>query len=350
MRKFKGRGHYPRIMNVIIFSRGREKQLLKTLKYMNQKNINTLVFHNSPKPLGNLEQLSNIRYVLAQMPISGRFRLASEYIENNENYIICSDDEIFTCSSLAKSDEILNCNTLVTSVVIPAIGVAIGKKGFHISSAYASMRGYNNLGNRLENRLDYHFNQRVGLSSYQGAMYRAVNGVHMKELLTLMGKMENISTPYVYEIIAEIYLTYAGQTSSIDESGWIRNWIEEPIHDKNWDRDIYFSDWWTEPKYATEVRSFRNEMKSFIQVGHNQRSEELFWAKVLDGRALLENREKSQIKKHNWRRYIFRKLIYSFYRKVPRRIRGRLLEIALHKSGLTQNTRDIANGVLQVLT
>ena len=317
---------------------------------MNQKNIHTLVFHNSPKSLGNLEQLSNIQYFLAQIPISGRFRLASEYIENDENYIICSDDEIFTSSSLAKSDEILNCNALVTSVVIPAIGVAIGRKGFYISPAYASMRGYNNLGNQLENRLDYHFNQRVGLSSYQGAMYRAVKGVHMKELLTLMGKMENISTPYVYEIIAEIYLTYAGQTSSIDESGWVRNWIEEPIHDKNWNRNLYFSDWWTEPKYATEVRSFRNDMKSFILVRHDQRREELFWAKVLDGRTLLENREKLQIKQHNLGRYIFRKLTYSFYRKVPKKIRGRLLNGALHNSGLTQDTREIASGVLQVLT
>jgi hypothetical protein len=336
-------------MKVIIFSRGREKQLLKTIKYMNQKNIHTLVFHNSPKPLQNLEQFANIHYHLAEIPISGRFRLAADYIEEDENYIICSDDEIFTSSSLGRSDTILNGNALVASVAIPAIGVTIGKNGFYISPAYANMRGYNNLENLVEKRFDYHFTQRVGLSSFQGAMYRAVKGVHMKELLMLMAKMENISTPYVYEIVAEIYLTYAGQAISICEGGWVRNWIEKPVNDNNWDRNLYFSNWWTNPNYVTEVIFFRKHMKSFIPTRDEPRREEIFWAQVLDGRSLLENREKSQMKKHNWGRYLMKELVYLFYQNLPRKIQDRLLRRALHKSGLIQDTHEIANGVLQVL-
>jgi hypothetical protein len=336
-------------MKVLIFSRGREKQLLKTIKYMNQKNIHTLVFHNSPKPLQNLEKFENIHYRLAQIPISGRFRLAADYIEEDENYIICSDDEIFTSSSLGRSDAILKGNASLASVVIPAIGLTIGRKGFYISPAYANMGAYNNLENKVENRFNYHFTQRVGLSSYQGAMYRAVKGVHMKELLTLMAKMENVSTPYVYEIVAEIYLTHAGQATSTYESGWVRNWIKKPVNDKNWDRNLYFSDWWTNPIYLTEVGLFRNHMKSFIPAKDEPRKEEIFWAQVLDGRALLENREKSKIKKYNWGRYVIRKLVYLFYQNLPIKIQDRLLSRAIQKSGLTQDAREIANGVLQVL-
>jgi hypothetical protein len=180
-------------------------------------------------------------------------------------------------------------------------------------------------------------------------MYRAVKGVHMKELLMLMAKMENISTPYVYEIVAEIYLTYAGQAISICEGGWVRNWIEKPVNDNNWDRNLYFSNWWTNPNYVTEVIFFRKHMKSFIPTRDEPRREEIFWAQVLDGRSLLENREKSQMKKHNWGRYLMKELVYLFYQNLPRKIQDRLLRRALHKSGLIQDTHEIANGVLQVL-
>jgi hypothetical protein len=336
-------------MKVIIFSRGRESQLLKTLDYMNQRNIQTLVFHNSAKPLRNLDRLSNIQYFLAEIPIGGRFRLASEYIDENTNYIIGSDDEFFCPSSLVRSEKLLNENELVASVAIPAIGVAIGRKGFYISPAYENMYLYKNFENEVKDRFDFHFTQRVGLGSYQGAMYRAIKGIYMKELLTIMGKMENISTPYVYEIVAEIYLTHIGQAISLNEVGWVRNWIEEPVNNLNWNRSLYFSDWWNDPKYIEEVSSFKKVMKSYIPEWRDQETEDHFWTLLLEARARLENRERLQSRKINWVRNLVRRYIYKIYRNAPKKIRGYFLNRALYKSGILQESNEIANGILQVL-
>jgi hypothetical protein len=336
-------------MKVIIFSRGRESQLLKTLDYMNQRNIQTLVFHNSTMPLSNLDRLSNIQYFLAEIPIGGRFRLASEYIDEHTNYIIGSDDEFFSPSSLVRSEKLLNENKLVASVAIPAIGVAIGRKGFSISPAYENMYSYKNFENEVKDRFDFHFTQRVGLGSYQGAMYRAIKGIYMKELLTIMGKMENISTPYVYEIIAEIYLTHVGQAISLNEVGWVRNWIEEPVNNLNWNRSLYFSDWWNDPKYIEEVSSFKKIMKSYIPEWRDQKTEDHFWTLLLEARARLENRERLQSRKINWVRNLVRRYIYKIYRNAPKKIRGYFLNRALYKSRLVHESNEIANGILQVL-
>lgn len=337
-------------MKVIIFSRGREIQLLKTLKYFNRKRIQCIVFHNSDRPLRNIEHLSNVQYVVADIPIGGRFRLAKDYIDEDTNYIISSDDEIYTPRSLVQTDTFLKDNLTVASVAIPAIGIAIGRKGFYVSPAYEHMRGYKNLKKFAVDRFDYHFTQRVGSGSYQGAMYRAMRGLNMKELLDLLGKMENVSTPYVYEIVAEIYLTNAGEAQSLDETGWVRNWIEEPIKHKKWDRNLYFTEWWANQKYSDEVRFFKNEMKKYIPLLDELKNEEIFWINLLESRNRLENREKAQKKNSNWISHTVRKVSHMFYRNLPKKIRHILLSRAITRSVVVQDYSEILEGAVEVLT
>ena len=233
-------------LTVIIFSRGREKQLEKSIGYWAALDIRLLVVHNTDKPIEMYYEKQKVEYVVVEDSYAVRCKIASEHIQTPFS-IICSDDEFFLPSSLESMlKEFQKDKSLVS---VGAQSMAISKYGPRISAKfiYRNLLDYRNLSSLPSSRIQKHFYQ--DNMSFNGAMYRVLRTKSMIQLLSLFYSCQSISTPYIFEVTGEIVVTLLGPSKYINEIFWLRNWIEPPINKKNWNRRIYFHNWWDEEIY-----------------------------------------------------------------------------------------------------
>ena len=255
-------------LTVIIFSRERHKELVKCLKYWENLGVRCMVLDNSSIALKNSSQnLDSVYFHCAGLNLAERSLIASENISTKYS-IICPDDERFLPESLSSMISLLENENELNSVGANAI--AISKYGPIITatSVYSQMRNYKNLGANLNNRIETHFfpeNSEWKIAS----MYRVIRSSTMRRLLELFSQLTKVSTPYIFEITSEIFLTIDGKVKSLDVIYWIRNWENPAINKPDWDRKLGFSFWWKEDSFRSEknswVQSILNEFKSQIE-------------------------------------------------------------------------------------
>jgi len=245
-------------IDLIIFSRGREKALLNTLQTMSKSPFRVLVFHNSQSRLRDDLIPNNSIYVhCPNMKYGERASIARHYILN-EFCIISSDDDGIVSSALLEMENWLICNPIFKSVG----GLSIGAfpYGSHVSAsaAYSEMKGYSRNEEELDQRLENHLWSGLGDKPPRTGLYRLFRRDSMEKILEVFGDLSNISTPYIYEVAAEIVSTWAGPTNYIKELYWIRNWHTKEISKKDWNRQVSFHDWWNKSEYASEREVFMN--------------------------------------------------------------------------------------------
>lgn len=247
-------------LTVIIFSRGREKQLEKSIGYWATLDIRLLVVHNTDKPIEMSYEKQKVEYVVVEDSYAVRCKIASENIQTPFS-IICSDDEFFLPSSLESMlKEFQKDKSLVS---VGAQSMAISKYGPRISAKfiYRNLLDYRNLSSLPSSRIQKHFYQ--DNMSFNGAMYRVLRTESMIQLLSLFYRCQSISTPYIFEVTGEIAVTLLGPSKYINEIFWLRNWIEPPINKKNWNRRIYFHNWWEEEIYKVERENWVKNLGNF---------------------------------------------------------------------------------------
>ncbi len=236
-------------VTVVIMSRGRELELQKTLDYWAKVDISVLVLHNTQKPLQFLKEMPNLQYVVAEVPYGDRCGLVANHLKTNYA-ILCSDDEIYIPSALASMKAILEENLEVKSV--GGLTVAVGNYGPITTGnfTYSRMRKYSNQETSPQNRLNFHFGESSGYKN--GAIYRLMRKELMVKTMNLFSQVSSFSTPYIYEVTGEIFVNSQGKSTYIDEVYWLRNWKNEPVGHKHWDRKLYFKDWSTLEKYRQQ--------------------------------------------------------------------------------------------------
>jgi glycosyltransferase domain-containing protein len=236
-------------VTVVIMSRGRELELQKTLDYWAEVEISVLVLHNTQNPLLLSKSMPNLKYVVAEVPYGDRCGLVAQYL-NTKYAILCSDDEIYIPSALTGMKAILDENSELTSV--GGLTVAIGKYGPITTGnfTYSKMRNYSNQKTTPQDRLNFHFDESSGYRN--GAIYRLMRKELMVKTMNLFSQVSSYATPYIYEVTGEIFVNSQGKSVYVDEVYWLRNWINEPVGHKNWDRKLYYKDWSTLEKYRQQ--------------------------------------------------------------------------------------------------
>lgn len=241
-------------VTVVILSRGREIELVKTLEYWSNFDISVLVLHNTEKPLQRIADMPNVRYVVAKLPYGERCGMVSEYLAT-EYAILSSDDEVYLPSALAEMKALLDNDRDLKS--IGALTLAIGSYGPMTTGtfSYSKMLGYSNRAKTPLNRLNAHFSENGGYRN--GAIYRLMRKELMNSMMNLFAQISECSTPYIYEVTGEIFINASGESQYVDTIYWLRNWINSPVGHQNWDRKLYFKDWISRELYKSQYLKWK---------------------------------------------------------------------------------------------
>jgi len=238
-------------ITVIIFSRNRQSELVRSMRYWSDLKIDCLILDNSPNKIEDFPVSSFVSYLhCPSLNFSQRALIASEFIKTRFS-IICSDDERFTPTTLELMIKELNTNIDISSVGGHAI--AVGTYGPHVygTFAYSHMLHYVNLDYGVRDRVEKHFD--INKTTWPiGAMYRIVRTESMKKLLNIFYQCQGISTPYVFEVTSEIVVTALGRVKYLDLIFWIRNWQTPAVNQADWNRRLQFTQWWEDKKYVDE--------------------------------------------------------------------------------------------------
>jgi glycosyltransferase domain-containing protein len=236
-------------ITVVILSRGRERELSRSIQYWNQTNLNVVILHNTKMPIPQSRLASNISYIVLERDFAARCARAIPEI-NTRYAVFCADDELLIPSGLSRMGIYLEQHPEISSVGGATLGV--GKYGSTLTATYTyqNMIGYSNLHNSYFERLESHS---FGQSEYRtGAMYRLMRTEVMILLLQTFSSLSKISTPYIFEVTGEIVVNGSGKSIYLNELYWVRNWINHQVEHKDWDRKLYFQEWWGSEKYAEE--------------------------------------------------------------------------------------------------
>lgn len=250
-----------REVTVVILSRGRETELSKTLAFWSTINISVLVLHNTEKPIQSMINMPNVEYVVAKIPYGERCGLVERYLKT-DYAILCSDDEVYIPSALANMKALLEQELELMSV--GGLTVSVGKYGPITTGnfSYSKIRGYENKGEYPLSRIINHFDMKSGYRN--GAIYRLMRKDLFISTMNLFSLLTNISTPYIYEVTGEIFVNSQGMTKYTEDVYWLRNWINDPVGHKNWDRKMYFKDWAAQnesrEQFSTWKRTMQNAM------------------------------------------------------------------------------------------
>lgn len=236
-------------ITVVILSRGREYELLRSIQYWNQTNLNVVILHNTKTPISTNLLASNIKYIIMESDYANRCKRAITEI-NTKYAILCADDELLLPSGLTLMGSYLEQNPEISTVGGMTLGV--GKYGSTLTATYIyqNMLGYSNLYKSFFERIEYHsFDQPEYCI---GAMYRLMRTEVMISLLQTFSKLSKISTPYIFEVTGEIVVNGLGKSIYLNNLYWVRNWINQQIENNDWNRKLYFQEWWGLDRYALE--------------------------------------------------------------------------------------------------
>lgn len=273
---------------MIILSRGRESQLRRSVEYWNQTQLRVLILHNtlSPLPIDLFE--SHVTYVVSTTDFASRSKIASEMMQT-KYAVLCSDDELLLPSALGRMGQYLEDHEELVSV--GGRTLALGKLGSKTTATfiYRNMLGYRNLEKSMPERLIHHTKYQQDYKS--GSMYRLMHSNLMAEMLKTFSQLSEVSTPYIYEVTGEIIVNGKGQGIYLEELYWLRNWVNDQVKHSNWNRKLYFHQWWENDYYRNQCNLWKNLMQ--ISLGDsltpNQLDEVL--EDIFEKRRAVEQRE-----------------------------------------------------------
>ncbi len=235
-------------LTIVILSRGREAILRSTLNFYRDKPLSVLVIHNSDKPLKPADIPSNTKYIVARDSYAKRCGIAAKNIDSIFA-VLSSDDEFLLPPALFRM-----CSDLENSPRAASISgrvLAIRKYGPQIlaSEIYKTHSSYVNKSKNQLERLQEHLESQK--TDYKiGLLYRLTRSEYLVQILKTFSMLEEVQTPYIYEVIGELGMVISGELINYEEFYWVRNWIEPPLSHTHWNRKIHFGDWLHDPSYG----------------------------------------------------------------------------------------------------
>lgn len=246
-------------VTVVILSRDRNEALEKTLIYWSNFNISVLVLHNSNTKLPSKKIPANARYYNSNVNYGERAGHAAQLIKT-PYAILSSDDEVFLPSAIFTAVKLLNNDSELISVGGQTLAVGKYRSIYNMTIPYKFNLDYKNFGNSAAERLFTHFTGSMGYRS--GSLYRVARSSILKQVLSEFSQLGAISTPYIYEATGEILLNGLGKSCYIKNLIWIRNWLNIPIHNNQWQRNQYFFQWTESEK--TQFELWKSRLNSIL--------------------------------------------------------------------------------------
>jgi hypothetical protein len=274
-------------LQVVIFSRNRHEHLAKSLRYWDNLGIATLVLHNTEQPIKSAEIPSSTEYIVHAGPFAERCEIASKVLKF-KFFIIASDDERYLPTALTNMVKELEENQELASVGGQAVAVMTHGLKYSTTLAYKSQMNYENLDNNPERRFEFHYESG---QNFSGAMYRVFRREQFKNFLVVISQFSDISTPYIFEVTAELFWTLIGPSKYLNEVFWVRNWVVPPIQTGDWDRKQYFYEWSQNPEHAREFESWKEMITEIFDFLKNRSN---IYEKIIFHRMKTEQGEQSR--------------------------------------------------------
>jgi hypothetical protein len=146
---------------------------------------------------------------------------------------------------------LLNNDSELVSVGGQALAVGKYRSIYNMTIPYKFNFDYKNFGNSAAERLFIHFTGPTGYRN--GSLYRVTRSSILKQVLSEFSQLGAISTPYIYEVTSEILINGLGKSYYIKNLIWIRNWLNVPIQNNQWQRNQYFFQWVASEKIQFEL-------------------------------------------------------------------------------------------------
>lgn len=283
-------------LDILVFSRERNSQLLNSLKVWRKQPYRFIILHNSK--IGIPEKLISENVVYKHLPGMGygdRAGLAPTYIES-EFATILADDEMLLDSGIEEMLHNLKSKPHLTSIGGKVLG--IHKYGMQTTGAFAyrNMYNYENVEADKIRRLTKHLVEPINGEMPRASMYRIMRSESLKSILALFSKLTFVESPYIYEVAGEFAVAASGPTSTINNLYWIRNWENRMVQHKNWDRSLNFTDWWFNEMNAEKKNTVIRLLSGYAKIDPNETRRLL--NQYLERRLLIElngNRQASSI-------------------------------------------------------
>jgi len=253
-------------IDVVILSRGRERELSTTLNRLASTDLQIVVMHNNPTRIPARFLADNITYVFCPGENFGiRAARATEYLKSEFCVISADDDGLIECE-LFRMEKFLRENENFSSVGGIAIGAFPYAKFVAGAIAYREMLGYrNSYTDRIE-RIKNHLTPPGSSNLPRTALYRLSRRELTVKLLEALGESSKVGTPYIYEVTAEIVSAWAGNTIYINCPYWIRNWKNQMISNGDWNRQYGFDSWWKDFGRDKERDHYVEFLSSFLDL------------------------------------------------------------------------------------
>jgi hypothetical protein len=230
--------------------------------------------------------MPKLKYVVAKVSYGERCGLVKDFL-NTKYAILCADDEVYIPSALTQMKANMEKEPELQSV--GGLTISIGKYGPITTGnfSYSKMRGYQNIENDPIKRLNHHFDSTAGYRN--GAIYRLMRTDLMISTMNIFSQLTNISTPYIFEVTGEIFVNSQGRTIYTDDVYWVRNWINDPVGHRNWDRKLYFKDWATQREYHEQFSRWKRIMADAVGLSNSEFENSLI--NIIKMRTASENHE-----------------------------------------------------------
>jgi len=282
-------------LDIIVFSRHRNKELSQSISVWNSLPYNFIILHNSDKPIVNINLGSNIQYkFLPRHNYGQRAKVASSLLTQDFSMIL-SDDERIIPSGLDCIIKALIKDESFATVGGKVLGVY--RYGTTLTGlfTYKNMYNYKNYEHEILPRLYSHLTKPINNGYAIGGMYRVMRRKDMISMLNLFDKCSFIQkqTPFIYEIVGEFACATFGTTKTIDKVYWIRNWKTRITDTAEWRRKDNFFIWWTTNNYPIAKLKLLEILSSFASISIEETE------KIISGYIKLRgNPKERRVKSH----------------------------------------------------
>lgn len=311
--------------DIIIFSRGRDQELQRTISRLISSGFRVLVFHNSGTPLKFDCESANIEYFFCPGKSYGeRAKEAKKHLRNPFT-LICSDDDGIVECELKTMEEFLISHPDYASVGGEVLGAFPYGSFVSGTFAYTEMTGYLSTDNHVKSRIERHM-----LGSQMGklpraAMYRLFRKEKMGILLDALSTCTEVKTPYIFEVVSEFMSAWLGPTAYIPSIYWIRNWKNKMVEHTSWDRRFEFYDWWNHKDCEIERNKVLGGLSEITQLDSE------FITKVFSNYASIRNEifaREAKVTKSS-KRFARKFKHYLFERFFPNKIPSKISDTIL---------------------
>jgi glycosyltransferase domain-containing protein len=300
-------------LTLVIPSYNRQKYLLRSIEYFNNKSIKIVILDGTNTPIDEklLKVYSNIQYF--HLPISFAERLAfSSKLITTKYVALLGDDDFFLKTGLIKLIEELERNNEIISCMGSCLNFNKKTNNIFYRPYYNEMYNYNILQNIAEERMYYH------MSNYTcSSIYAVVRTEYWVKAVEIMGQ-ELFQDPAIPELQFELTISYFGKSMVIPTLTWLRSNENLSISHNN---NIEFNSWWNDTSFSNDKNKLINILaKSFYRYNNKNYTYQSLLLIIENSFNLFSTWKENRIKNKTTRYFQFefkmQNFIFNWVRKV----------------------------------